>query len=50
MSVEPTSRASGFPIPRTPALTAPLVFQEKYRGTATFYLTKPSGGAKALPL
>ncbi|NXE75983.1 GALK1 Galactokinase, partial [Cochlearius cochlearius] len=24
--------------------------QEKYRGTATFYLTKPSGGAKALPL
>ncbi|NWY47011.1 GALK1 Galactokinase, partial [Sylvia atricapilla] len=24
--------------------------QEKYSGTATFYLTKPSGGAKALPL
>ncbi|XP_068007625.1 galactokinase [Melanerpes formicivorus] len=24
--------------------------QEKYRGTATFYLTKPSGGAKALSL
>ncbi|XP_009322889.1 PREDICTED: galactokinase [Pygoscelis adeliae] len=24
--------------------------QEKYSGTATFYLTKPSGGAKVLPL
>ncbi|XP_009960294.1 PREDICTED: LOW QUALITY PROTEIN: galactokinase, partial [Leptosomus discolor] len=24
--------------------------QEKYNGTATFYLTKPSGGAKVLPL
>ncbi|NXV31783.1 GALK1 Galactokinase, partial [Rissa tridactyla] len=24
--------------------------QEKYSGTATFYLTKPSGGAKILPL
>ncbi|KFO78486.1 Galactokinase, partial [Cuculus canorus] len=24
--------------------------QEKYSGTATFYLTKPSGGAKMLPL
>ncbi|XP_064322934.1 galactokinase isoform X2 [Phalacrocorax carbo] len=24
--------------------------QEKYSGTATFYLTKPSGGAKGLPL
>ncbi|XP_041265265.1 galactokinase [Onychostruthus taczanowskii] len=24
--------------------------KEKYSGTATFYLTKPSGGAKALPL
>ncbi|XP_071620681.1 galactokinase isoform X2 [Heliangelus exortis] len=24
--------------------------QEKYSGTATFYLTKPSGGAKLLPL